>query len=195
LIKIKKPIIVEGKYDKIKLSSFIDALIIQTDGFGIFKEKDKVDMLRTLAEKTGILVLTDSDTAGFKIRNYLNSCIPNKYITHVYIPDVFGKEKRKVAPSKEGKLGVEGVEKEIIIKALERAGVIGESVSENVKKITKTDFFIDGLSGNQNSQLMRQKLIKLLDLPEHLSANALIGVLNAMMSYDEYKEKIEIIKE
>lgn len=195
MIKIKKAIVVEGKYDKIKLSSFIDALIIQTDGFGIFKEKDKLDMLRTLAEKTGILILTDSDTAGFKIRNFLNSCIPNEYITHAYIPDVFGKEKRKTSPSKEGKLGVEGVEKESIIKALERAGVFGENVDENIKKITKTDLFIDGLSGGENSRENRQKVIKALDLPEHLSANALLGVLNAMMTYDEYKNLIKTVKE
>lgn len=195
MIKVKKVIVVEGKYDKIKLSSFIDALIIQTDGFGIFKEKDKLDMLRTLAEKTGILILTDSDAAGFKIRNFLNSCIPTKYITHAYIPDVFGKEKRKITPSKEGKLGVEGIEKEIIINALERAGVLSENVEDNPRKVTKADLFADGLSGTQNSKLYRAKLIKHLNLPEHLSANALLGVINTMFTFSEYEELVRKIKE
>ncbi len=188
MIKIRKPIIVEGKYDKIKLSSFIDALIITTDGFSIFKERDKLDMLRTLAKKMGIVILTDSDTAGFKIRNFLNSSIPNQYITHAYIPDKFGKEKRKKTPSKEGKLGVEGVEKESILKALERAGVFCENTVDNPKKITKCDFFEDGLSGTHNSRENRAKIIKKFDLPEHLSTNALLGVLNVMITYEEYKK-------
>ncbi len=190
MIKIRKPIVVEGKYDKIKLSSFLDAFIITTDGFSIFKEREKLEMLRTLAKKTGIIILTDSDTAGFKIRNFLNSCIPNESITHAYIPDVLGKEKRKSFPSKEGKLGVEGLEKESIITALERSGVFGEIITDNPKKITKLDFFLDGLGGTENSRDNRLKIIKKLNLPEHLSSNALLGVLNSMFTYEEYKEMV-----
>lgn len=190
MIKIRKPIVVEGKYDKIKLSSFLDALIITTDGFSIFKDREKLEMLRALAQKTGIIILTDSDKAGFKIRNYINSCIPNELITHAYIPDVLGKEKRKDTPSKEGKLGVEGIEKEIVLEALERAGAIGDHIDDKLKKITKLDFFMDGLTGTPNSSLNRRKLIGKLNLPEHISSNALLGVLNSMFTYDEYQKMI-----
>ncbi len=195
MIKIRKPIVVEGKYDKIKLDSFLDALVITTDGFSIFKEREKLEMLRTLAKKTGIIILTDSDVAGFKIRNFLNSSIPTELIIHAYVPDKFGKEKRKKTPSKEGKLGVEGIEKECILTALEHAGVIGEILEDNPQKITKSDFFEDELGGTDNSRKNRNKIIKKLDLPEHLSANALLGVLNAMMTYEEYKELVlEVLK-
>lgn len=190
MIKIRKPIVVEGKYDKIKLSSFLDALIITTDGFSIFKDREKLEMIRALAQKTGIIILTDSDKAGFKIRNYINSCIPNELITHAYIPDVFGKEKRKTTPSKEGKLGVEGVEKESVIEALERVGAIGDHIDDDSKKITKLDFFMDGLTGTPNSSLNRSKLIKKLNLPERISSNALLCILNSMFTYEEYEKII-----
>ncbi|HEX3039270.1 MAG TPA: DUF4093 domain-containing protein [Caproiciproducens sp.] len=188
MIKVKEAIIVEGKYDKIKLSSVIDGLIIETRGFRIFSDREQMDFIRRLADTRGILILTDSDGAGFLIRNYLTGSIAPEKIKHAYIPDILGKERRKQKPSKEGKLGVEGVPVKTIVEALNRAGVVcGGEEAPAGRKITKTDLYLAGLSGGENSTQKRQKLLKELSLPEHLAANSLVGVLNGIMSYEEFQ--------
>ncbi len=191
MIKVNEIVVVEGKYDKIKLSSIIDGVVIDTEGFGIFKNKDKQKLLRTLAEKKGLLVLTDSDSAGFLIRNFISSIVPNEYIINAYIPDLYGKEKRKETASKEGKLGVEGVPVEIIIDALKKAGVSCEK-SENYeqRKVTNLDLFDDGLNGSADSKNARLKLLSYLGLPERLSTKGLLEVINTIMTYDEYKSAV-----
>lgn len=196
MIKVDKIIVVEGKYDKIKLSSIIDGVIIETEGFGIFKNKDKQKLLRKLAEKKGLLILTDSDSAGFMIRSFLSSIVPNEYITNAYIPDVFGKEKRKESASKEGKIGVEGVSAQVILKALERAGV-GCSDSDTTfrRLVTNIDLFDDGLNGADDSKKRRLQLLKYLDLPERLSSKSMLEVINSIMTYDEYKTAVEKSRE
>ena len=191
MIKVDKIIVVEGKYDKIKLSSVIDGVVIDTEGFGIFKNKDKQKMIRTLAEKKGLLVLTDSDSAGFMIRNFISSIVPSEYITNAYIPDLYGKEKRKETASKEGKLGVEGVPAEVIVQAFENAG-IGCSISDNdsCKTVSNMDLYDDGLIGADDSKSRRLQLLKYLGLPERLSTKAMIEVINIIMTYDEYKTAV-----
>ncbi len=191
MLKLKEVVIVEGKYDKIKLSQILDALIIDVGGFNIFKNKEKVQMIKKLADKNGVLILTDSDHAGFMIRNYLNGIIPQDKIKHAYIPDIIGKEKRKKTYSKERKLGVEGVDDKIILDAINKVSLKKEEKTNNIKEITKMDFYEDGLSGRDNSSDKRKKLLKKLNLPENLSQNALIKVLNKTISYDEYKRVIE----
>ena len=187
MIHVKEAVIVEGKYDKIKLSSLIDGLILQTNGFRIFKDPEKMALIRSLADTRGLLILTDSDSAGFLIRNYLSGCIAPEKIRHAYIPDILGKEKRKEKPSKEGKLGVEGVPISILKETLLRAGVcVDEKPPEQSRRITKTDLFLNGLSGRPESAKKRAELLKRLSLPEHLSAKALPEVLNSLMSYDEF---------
>lgn len=187
MIRVKEAIIVEGKYDKIKLSSLIDGLILQTNGFHIFKDPEQMALIRSLADTRGILILTDSDAAGFLIRNYLSGCIAPEKIRHAYIPDILGKEKRKRKPSGEGKLGVEGVPMAVLKEALLRAGVGMEGeMPFPVHRITKTDLFFCGLSGGPASTQKRAALLKRLSLPEHLSANALLEVLNGTLSYDEF---------
>lgn len=188
MIKISRAVVVEGKYDKIKLNSVLDAVIIQTDGFGVFKDKEKQRLIRKLAETTGIVILTDSDSAGFVIRNFIKNIAPDGDVINAYIPDIFGKEKRKTQSSKEGKLGVEGIPVDILKNSLEKAGVFCEKTEDTQKrKITKTDLFEDGLSGTENSKEKRKKLLKKLDLPEKLTTNALLDVLNSLMTYKEYK--------
>lgn len=194
MIKLDRVIIVEGKYDKIKLSSIFDATIIATDGFAIFKDKEKMDMIRILAKKKGLLVLTDSDSAGFKIRSYIRGCIPKEQVVHAYIPDLFGKEKRKKEPSKEGKLGVEGVPVQVILDALNKAGVQFSNTELPIRKITKTDLYEAGLSGTSDSRRNRLSFLKFLELPERISSNALLEVLNSMMDYEEYKQTILLWK-
>ncbi len=192
MIKVDKVIIVEGRYDKIKLSSMIDGIIIETEGFGIFKDKDKQRLIRKLAETKGIVILTDSDSAGFVIRNFITSIVPKEYITNVYIPDIYGKEKRKDSPSKEGKLGVEGVSVKILEDAFKKAG-IGVSQSEVIerKKITLNDFFDDGMTGGAESKKKRIALLKKLDLPERMSTKAMLDILNTFITYDEYKKLVK----
>lgn len=195
MIKIDRVVIVEGKYDKIKLSSILDAVIIETDGFGIFNDKEKQKLIRRLAETKGLLIITDSDSAGFKIRSFIKGIVPAETVLHAYIPDILGKEKRKTEPSKEGKLGVEGIKPEIIINALERAGVFCEEINETEKReITKLDLYEDGLSGKPDSDALRKKLLKYLDLPERLTSNALVQILNTFLTFDEYKNAVEAIK-
>ncbi len=195
MIKIKEAIIVEGKYDKIKLSGIVDAVIIETDGFGIFKDKEKQKLIRFLAEKRGIIILTDSDSAGFKIRSFIQNITKCENIKNVFIPDIYGKEKRKTEASKEGKLGVEGIKKEIIIDALEKAGVFcDENQKTTVQEITYTDFFEDGVSGGENSSVIRKELAKELDLPERINSSSLLKLINSYMTYEEYKHIIERVR-
>ncbi len=196
MIKLKQAVVVEGKYDKIKLESLIDALIITTDGFSIFKDKEKMQLLKRIAEEKGLIIMTDSDSAGFLIRNHLSGCIPAEYISHVYIPDIIGKEKRKEAPSKEGKLGVEGMAKDIIIKALDNAGITSCYESAQKDPITKSDLYEDGYTGGENSANLRDQLKKRFDLPQNLTTNALLNVLNSVSNRTEYKKiTLEIKKE
>lgn len=183
MIKIREAIVVEGRYDKNTLSQIVDAPILETSGFGIMKDKAQLNLLRRVAENRGLIVFTDSDGAGFVIRNFLKSAIPAAYLKHAYIPDIPGKERRKSAPGKEGKLGVEGMTPEIIVQSLVRAGatVEGESTARTVGNITKQDLMDLGLSGGPDSSAKRLKLLKKLQLPEHMSANALLQALNLLM--------------
>lgn len=191
MIKLKQAVIVEGKYDKIRLESLLDATIIRTDGFAIFKDKEKQRLIRRLAEKNGILILTDSDSAGFKIRSFLGGSIKNGQVIHAYIPDVLGKERRKDAPSKEGKLGVEGMRTQALVDALAKAGVLYEEVSQPGKRVEMIDLFEDGLSGGENSQAKKAAVLKYLDLPERLSTSSFLQLINTFMTYEEYKSAVE----
>ena len=187
---------VEGKYDAIKLANIVDAAILTTDGFGIFKDTEKRELLRTLGEKRGLLVLTDSDAAGMVIRNHIHGCVPEEYITDVFIPDIYGKEKRKTAPSKEGKLGVEGIPDEVLAEALKRAGVSGAGVAPSSKakqtrQITTLDFYKDGLNGGPGSREKRLALQKTLGLPERMTGKQLAKLINMFVSYEEYKALLE----
>lgn len=194
MIHIKEAVIVEGKYDKIKLSSLIDAVIIETNGFSIFNDREKLALIRKLADKKGVLIITDSDAAGFKIRHFLGGALPPDKVKHAYIPDILGKEPRKDAPSKEGKLGVEGIPAKIVMKSLENAGVLYETAEEPKRRITKADLFEDGLSGGEKSSVRRRELLKKLNLPERLSSNGLLQVLNATLTFEEYKKAVKEIK-
>ncbi len=190
MLQIKQAIIVEGKYDKIKLSSLVKAVIIQTNGFGIYKNQELLELIRYYARTTGILILTDSDRAGFQIRNYIRGAIPEGDVRNIYIPDIFGKERRKVKPSAEGKLGVEGIDAGILREAFRKAGVLTEEkpVSEPV---TKTDLYLAGFSGRPNSSEKRREFQKYLNLPANLSASALLEVLNSMMTREEFLKQIQ----
>lgn len=192
MIKTDKAIIVEGKYDVIKLGGIVDALIIKTDGFGIFKDKEKQQLLRRLADEKGIIVLTDSDSAGFLIRKFLKSSIPEDKIVHVYIPDVYGKEKRKQQAGKEGKLGVEGISEKVLLEAFAKAGVNCESTdSKDRRMITNIDLYEAGLMGKENSKAKRIKLMKALALPERLSTSSFLKILNTFVTYEEFIKKLE----
>ena len=188
MVRIREAIVVEGRYDKNTLSQIVDAPILETSGFGIFKDKKQMALLRQVAEKRGLIVFTDSDGAGFVIRNHIKSAIPGKYLKHAYIPDIMGKERRKAAPGKEGKLGVEGMKPDIILEALRRAGatIEGEGTPES-RQITKQDLMELGLSGGADASVRRLALLKKLNLPEHMSANAMLQALNLLMDLDELK--------
>lgn len=192
-IKIHEAVIVEGRYDKIKLSNIIDAFILETDGFSIFKDKKKLTFIKKLALERGIVVLTDSDHAGFMIRSHIASVVPKSRIKNVYIPDVFGKEKRKAAPSKEGKIGVEGMSTEVILNAFEKAGVTASKVTCD-NPVTTADFFELGLTGGADSKKKRKALCAELDLPEFLSVSSLISCINNMMSKEEFAEKVKAMR-
>lgn len=185
MIHTDRAIVVEGKYDKIKLSGIIDGVIICTDGFRIYKDKEMQSLLRTLAKRQGLAVLTDSDVAGFRIRSFLRNICGKQNIVDVYIPDLYGKEKRKAHPSKEGKLGVEGVPEEILLRALAEAGIGVDTVEQPSDPITKMDLFELGLSGREDSAQRRKQLSARLKLPEHLTTNSLVTVLGALMSREE----------
>ena len=195
MVKIKEAIVVEGRYDKNTLSQIVDAPILETSGFGIFKDKQQLSLLRRVAQNRGLIVFTDSDGAGFVIRNHLKSVIPAKFLKHAYIPDIYGKEKRKAAPGKEGKLGVEGMRPEIILDALRKAGATmdGEEVTAR-QQITKQDLMELGLSGSKDSSILRLQLMKKLDLPQHMSANAMLQALNLLYSLEELVEIVETLE-
>ena len=192
-IKIHEAVIVEGRYDKIKLSNVIDAFILETDGFSIFKDKKKLTFIKKLALERGIVVLTDSDHAGFMIRSHISSAVPKSRIKNVYIPDVYGKEKRKAAPSKEGKIGVEGMSTEVILNAFEKAGVTASKVTCD-NPVTTADFFELGLTGGADSKEKRKELCAELDLPEFLSVSSLISCINNMMSKEEFAQKVKAMR-
>ncbi len=189
MIRIKEAVIVEGKYDKIKLESVVDTMIITTNGFSIFNDKQNQKFIRNVAEKRGIVILTDSDSAGFMIRNKILGLVDKSLIKNAYIPQLIGKEKRKRAASKEGYLGVEGIDVDIIAKAFKKAGVKilddDKNTNPNGRKITKTDLFELGLSGGEKSSYLRKELLKRLDFPDKMSSNAIIDALNMFMTYDE----------
>ncbi|MBQ8508777.1 MAG: DUF4093 domain-containing protein [Clostridia bacterium] len=191
-LKIAIPIAVEGKYDKIKLSSVVDGQIITTDGFRVFASDEKAALIRRLAEPRGMIVLTDSDGAGLVIRNYFNSILPKDKLIHLYTPRIPGKEKRKTAPSKAGWLGVEGMEADLLRKLL--APYAEDAASKDKpsgREITKADLYADGLSGGEGSAERRAKLCEALGLPPDLSANALLAALNLLIDYDKYEELIK----
>ena len=192
MVKIREAILVEGRYDKNTLSQIVDAPILETAGFGIFKDKKQMALLRSVAEKRGLIVFTDSDGAGFVIRNHIKSAIPGKFLKHAYIPDIYGKERRKASPGKEGKLGVEGMTREVILEALRRAGatIDGEETAAS-SQITKQDLMALGLSGGADASARRLALLKKLNLPEHMSANAMLQALNLLYSLEELEEIIK----
>lgn len=196
MIRLTQAVIVEGKYDKIRLSSLIDAPIIETGGFAVFTDREKLMLIRRLAELRGIVVLTDSDRAGFRIRSFLGGSIPPDRVRHVYIPDISGCERRKSVPGREGKLGVEGMTDEVLLSAFRAAGITAESKETPIsgtQPITKTDFYLDGLSGRQNSAALRSRLIRRLKLPRRLSAGRLLQVLNILLTREEYRELVKEI--
>lgn len=192
MVKVREAIVVEGKYDKNTLSQIVDAVIFQTDGFSIFHNPQQLKMLRQVAQKRGLIVFTDSDGAGFVIRNHLKSAIPPQYIKHAYIPDIPGKERRKSAPGKEGKLGVEGMTPQIILDALRRSGATLDDAAVSFGgQITKQDFADFGLSGGKDSSILRKKVQKKLDLPLHLSANGLLQAVNLLYTKEEFASVME----
>ena len=188
MVKIREAIVVEGRYDKNTLSQIVDAPILQTDGFRIMKDKEQLELLRRVAQNRGLIVFTDSDGAGFVIRNYLKSAIPAQYLKHAYIPDIPGKERRKTAPGKEGKLGVEGMTPEVILQSLKRAGATIEDTlpAETADPITKLDMCNAGLSGGVDSKARRLTLLKKLELPAHMSSNAMLQALNLLLTKEEF---------
>ena len=192
MIKIKEAILVEGRYDKNTLSQIVDAAIFECSGFGIFKNKEQLDLLRKVAQKRGLIVFTDSDGAGFVIRNHVKSAIDNQCLKHAYIPDVYGKERRKSAPGKEGKIGVEGMTRDVILEALRRAGATFEGECATVSGgISKQDMMELGLSGGVDSAEKRHKLLRKLGLPERMSANAMLQALNLLYTKQELEKLLE----
>ena len=192
MIKIREAIVVEGRYDKNTLSQIVNAPILETSGFGIFKNKQQLAFLRRVAQERGLIVFTDSDGAGFVIRNHLKSAIEPQYLKHAYIPDIYGKERRKSAPAKEGKLGVEGMTPEVIVDALRKAGATIEGEDAPVtQQITKQDLVELGLSGGKDSSQKRLALLKKLELPEHMSANAMLQALNLLYNLEELKQMLQ----
>ena len=190
-MKIQEAIVVEGRYDKAALAGVVDTLILDTAGFGVFKDGERLALLRRLAAKRGLIVLTDSDGAGFVIRNYLKGAIPKGQVKHAYIPDVYGKERRKHAPGREGKLGVEGMPPEVLRQAVLNAGATvldGEEPAREQGNLTPADLYALGLSGTADAAERRAALLKKLDLPEHMSAKALLAALNALYTPDELDE-------
>ena len=189
MVKIQEAIVVEGRYDKNTLSQIVDAPIFQTNGFAIHKDHAQLELLRQVAQKRGLIVFTDSDGAGFVIRNFLKSAISNEYLKHAYIPDVFGKERRKAAPGKEGKLGVEGMTPDVILDCLRKCGATfeGDGMAKN-HGIKKQDFVSLGLSGGAGSSFKRQALQKALNLPERMSSNALLQALDLLYTKEELVE-------
>ena len=196
MVKIREVIVVEGRYDKNTLSQIVDATILETSGFGIMNDKAQLSLLRRAAQQRGLIIFTDSDGAGFVIRNYLKGAIDQRYVKHAYIPDIYGKEKRKSAPGKEGKLGVEGMRPEVVLEALRRAGatIEGETAADH-HALTKQDLMELGLSGGAGSSIKRLALLKCLKLPEHMSANAMLQALNLLYTREELEEIIKNLEQ
>ncbi len=194
-IKVSRAVIVEGRYDKAKLSSLIDGVIIQTDGFRIYKDREKIAMIRALANQRGLLILTDSDRAGFQLRNFIRSIAKGADIRNVYIPQIKGKEKRKAVPGKEHLLGVEGIDADCLRTLIEQAGALDREEPKRSRPITKLDFFEDGLSGGADAKKKRESLLKKLGLPTYLSQNSLLDVINGLITYEEYRAFCKQIKE
>lgn len=188
MIKCRMPVIVEGKYDRITLSALLDGTILETGGFGIYRNKELMEMLRVMARKTGIVVLTDSDAAGFQIRNHIRSAIHEGTIVDVYVPDVYGKERRKAAPSKEGKLGVEGLSPALLEEAFRKAGVGTEQVERRGEPVTKTDLYLWGFNGTDGAAEHRRELLSKLGFPARMSTNALLGAINVLYNREEFAE-------
>lgn len=184
-LKIQQAIVVEGKYDKIKLSSFIDGVIIVTNGFGIYKDKETAQLIRYYAKAQGIILLTDSDSAGFRIRGHIKSIVPEGKIINLYAPEILGKEKRKAQPSKEGKLGVEGINIHILRELFEKAGISG-TVTDKGEPVTKMNFYELRLTGHDNSSALREKVLEKMVLPKLVSSKALLEIVNAKYSKDEF---------
>lgn len=196
MLRIREAIVVEGRYDKNTLSQLVDTLILETAGFGIFKNEEQMALLRRVAARRGLIVFTDPDGAGFLIRNRLKSAIPGEQLKHAYVPDVFGKERRKAQAGKEGKLGVEGMSPQVLLQALRRAGATvldEEEGAQEPLQLTKADLMAMGLAGGAGSELRRKALLKALDLPEHMSANALLQVLNTCCTQTELEQALESI--
>ena len=195
MIKIREAIVVEGRYDKNTLSQIVDAPILETAGFGIMKDKAQLSLLRKVAESRGLIVFTDADGAGFVIRNYLKGCIPGEYLKHAYIPDVYGKERRKATAGKEGKLGVEGMRPDVILECLRRAGatIEGENAEKAASGITKMDLFDLGLYGSSDSKEKRLKLLKTMDMPEHMSTNAMLQAINLLYTKDDFLRLVDTL--
>lgn len=197
MVKIREAIVVEGRYDKNTLSQVVDAPIFQTDGFAVINDKAQLALLRRVAQHRGLIVFTDSDGAGFVIRNYLKSAIHPQYLKHAYIPDLPGKERRKRTPGKEGKLGVEGMTPEILLQCLYRAGatVEGEESTQRTPELCKQDLVELGLSGGADSSIKRKKVLQALGLPEHMSSNAMLQALNLLYSKEELIREVSRILE
>lgn len=189
--RVYEVIVVEGKYDKNTLSQVVDAVIIETNGFGVFNNREKQQLLRTLAEKRGLIVMTDPDGAGLVIRNFVKSCVDPKLLKHAYIPEVFGRERRKSKESREGKLGVEGMSAEIIMQALRRCGatIDGEATAAS-GGITMADMYAKQLAGKPDSAAKRANFLASMDLPQKMTAQALLPVLNALMSREEFLSRL-----
>ena len=196
MVKIREAIVVEGRYDKNTLSQIVDAPIFQTEGFGIMNDPAQLALLRQVAQARGLIVLTDSDGGGFVIRNYLKSAIQPQFLKHAYIPDILGKERRKAAPGKEGKLGVEGMTPQVLLEALRRAGATFEEEDSTTEDghITKADLFELGLSGRPDSKEKRLALLKKLELPERMSANAMLQALNLLYSTAELEQLLDTLQ-
>lgn len=187
MIKLRQAIVVEGKYDKNALRQLVDAPVFETNGFGVMKNRELVELLRLTARRRGLIVLTDSDGAGFVIRNYLKRVLPKAGVLHAYVPDVYGKERRKAHAGKEGKLGVEGMPPEILLQALRNAGAeASEGPAQRGAPIVKADLYAAGYSGRTDSAARRAALLKELSLPEHMSSNALLDALNVLMTREEF---------
>lgn len=191
MVKITQAIVVEGKYDKNTLSQLVDTAIFTTDGFGGMTDKTFLAFLRSVAEKRGLIIFTDSDGAGFVIRNRLKSALPKEHVLHAYIPDIYGKEKRKAVGGKEGKLGVEGMKPEVLLKALQNAGATVEDSALSAPKtpLTKADLYELGLSGSTDSKEKRQKLLRELSLPQHMSTNAMLEAINILFDREDFLRK------
>ena len=192
--RVREVIVVEGRYDKNALRQVVEATVVETGGFGVFNDRERLALLRRLAAERGLILLTDSDGAGFVIRNFLKGAIPKDQLKQAYIPDIYGKERRKAAPGKEGKLGVEGMSPQVLLAALERAGATfedGQPSGERGEPITKADLYALGLTGGQDSQARRQALLRKLGLPEHMTANALLEALNILYTRGEFLAAME----